>query len=89
MVGPAQAHPRHAPAIHGLDLEPELRQLRRPLGLGLASALLAFAGGADGERGGAGSEEGRRAGAIELALEGLYLARRLSKESDDGETVYG
>lgn len=43
----------------------------------------------DGERGGAGSEEGRRAGAIELALEGLYLARRLSKESDDGETVYG
>nr|WP_272902297.1 AAA family ATPase [Brevibacterium daeguense] len=33
--------------------------------------------------------EGRRAGAIELALEGLYLARRISKESADGDTVYG
>jgi magnesium chelatase subunit I len=33
--------------------------------------------------------EGQRAAAIELALEGLYLARRISKESDDEETVYG
>ena len=32
---------------------------------------------------------GQRAAAIELALEGLYLARRISKESDDGETIYG
>jgi len=32
---------------------------------------------------------GQRAGAIELALEGLYLSRRLSKESGDGETIYG
>ncbi|WP_313823452.1 sigma 54-interacting transcriptional regulator [Citricoccus sp.] len=32
---------------------------------------------------------GHRAGAIELALEGLYLARELSKESDDGQTIYG
>lgn len=32
---------------------------------------------------------GERAGAIELALEGLYLVRRLSKESVAGETVYG
>ncbi|MEN0128743.1 MAG: sigma 54-interacting transcriptional regulator [Brevundimonas sp.] len=34
-------------------------------------------------------DEGERAGAIELALEGLYLARRLSKEQGDGETIYG
>ena len=26
---------------------------------------------------------------IELALEGLYLARRISKETGGGETVYG
>ncbi|WP_344354914.1 sigma 54-interacting transcriptional regulator [Brachybacterium phenoliresistens] len=32
---------------------------------------------------------GARAGAIELALEGLYLVRRLSKDSGDGETIYG
>ncbi|WP_188668014.1 sigma 54-interacting transcriptional regulator [Tersicoccus solisilvae] len=36
-----------------------------------------------------GGSTGHRAGAIELALEGLYLARKLSKESGDGETVYG
>ncbi len=33
--------------------------------------------------------DGERAGAIELALEGLYLARRIGKESGGGETVYG
>ncbi|MFN8195913.1 MAG: magnesium chelatase [Nocardioidaceae bacterium] len=33
--------------------------------------------------------DGERAGAIELALEGLYLARKIGKESDGGETVYG
>ena len=33
--------------------------------------------------------DGERAGAIELALEGLYLARRISKETGGGETVYG
>jgi magnesium chelatase subunit I len=33
--------------------------------------------------------DGERAGAIELALEGLYLARKISKESSGGETVYG
>ena len=32
---------------------------------------------------------GQRAGAIELALEGLYLSRRLSKEIGDGAAVYG
>ncbi|WP_229117527.1 sigma 54-interacting transcriptional regulator [Enemella dayhoffiae] len=32
---------------------------------------------------------GERAGAVELALEGLYLARRIGKESGDGGTVYG
>ncbi len=33
--------------------------------------------------------DGARAGAIELALEALYLNRRLDKDSADGETVYG
>jgi magnesium chelatase subunit I len=33
--------------------------------------------------------DGERAGAIELALEGLYLARKVAKESDGGEAVYG
>jgi magnesium chelatase subunit I len=40
------------------------------------------------DRLGAGND-GERAGAIELALEGLYLARKISKESGGGETVYG
>ncbi len=35
------------------------------------------------------TDDGTRAAAIELALEGLYLARRIGKESGDGETVYG
>ncbi|WP_282004882.1 magnesium chelatase [Propioniciclava sinopodophylli] len=35
------------------------------------------------------TDDGRRASAIELALEGLYLVRRISKDSDDGETIYG
>jgi magnesium chelatase subunit I len=35
------------------------------------------------------TNDGQRAGAIELALEGLYLARKVSKESGEGETVYG
>lgn len=33
--------------------------------------------------------EGQRAAAIELALEALYLAKRIDKVSDQGETVYG
>ena len=32
---------------------------------------------------------GRRASAVELALEGLYLARRIAKDSDGAETIYG
>jgi magnesium chelatase subunit I len=40
------------------------------------------------ERLGAGTD-GERAGAIELALEGLYLARKVGKEQVDGQTVYG
>ncbi len=32
---------------------------------------------------------GRIASAVELALESLYLARRLAKDSDEGMTVYG
>src|SRR6476661_1547542 len=35
------------------------------------------------------TNDGQRAGAIELALEGLYLARKVSKESGGGEVVYG
>ena len=33
--------------------------------------------------------DGARASALELALEGLYLARKIGKESGGGETVYG
>lgn len=35
------------------------------------------------------TNDGERAGAIELALEGLYLARRIGKDTDGNETVYG
>jgi magnesium chelatase subunit I len=35
------------------------------------------------------TNDGQRAGAIELALEGLYLARKIGKEQVDGQTVYG
>jgi len=35
------------------------------------------------------TNDGERASAIELALEGLYLARKVSKETGGGETVYG
>jgi magnesium chelatase subunit I len=33
--------------------------------------------------------DGQRAAAVELALEGLYLARKVGKDSDGSETVYG
>jgi magnesium chelatase subunit I len=33
--------------------------------------------------------DGERASALELALEGLFLAQKISKDSADGETVYG
>ena len=33
--------------------------------------------------------DGERAAAIELALEGLYLSRKLSKETGEGQAVYG
>lgn len=35
------------------------------------------------------TNDGQRAGALELALEGLYLMRKISKETGGGETVYG
>jgi magnesium chelatase subunit I len=35
------------------------------------------------------SGDGERASAIELALEGLYLARKISKETGGGTTIYG
>ncbi len=37
----------------------------------------------------AATDDGERACAIELALEGLYLARRIGKDADGTETVYG
>jgi magnesium chelatase subunit I len=33
--------------------------------------------------------EGERAAALELALEALYLAKKIDKNTDGGETVYG
>ncbi|HMU35907.1 MAG TPA: magnesium chelatase, partial [Marmoricola sp.] len=33
--------------------------------------------------------EGERASAIELALEGLFLARKVAKDTADGAVVYG
>jgi magnesium chelatase subunit I len=33
--------------------------------------------------------DGQQAAAIELALEGLYLARKVGKDTDGNETVYG
>lgn len=35
------------------------------------------------------TSEGERAGALELALEALYLAKKIDKNTDGGETVYG
>ena len=35
------------------------------------------------------TNDGERAAALELALEGLYLARRIGKDTEAGETVYG
>ena len=37
---------------------------------------------------GAGSD-GHRAAAIELGIESLYLSRKISKDSGEGETIYG
>ena len=37
----------------------------------------------------AATTDGERAAAIELALEGLFLARKVGKDSDGSETVYG
>ncbi|MGZ5403465.1 MAG: magnesium chelatase, partial [Nocardioides sp.] len=34
-------------------------------------------------------DDGNRASAIELAFEGLYLARKIGKDTDGAETVYG
>jgi len=37
----------------------------------------------------AAQSDGQRAAAVELALEALYLAKRIDKVSGEGETVYG
>ena len=36
-----------------------------------------------------GVSEGHRAAAIELGIESLYLSRKISKDSGEGETIYG
>jgi magnesium chelatase subunit I len=36
-----------------------------------------------------GESPGEAAAAVEFALEGLYLSRRISKDADGGRTVYG
>jgi magnesium chelatase subunit I len=38
---------------------------------------------------GGGDTDGQRACAIELALEGLFLARKIGKDTDGSETIYG
>jgi magnesium chelatase subunit I len=38
---------------------------------------------------GGGDTDGERACAIELALEGLFLARKIGKDTDGSETIYG
>ncbi|AMJ45872.1 ATP-binding protein [Corynebacterium stationis] len=35
------------------------------------------------------TSEGSRANAIELALEGLFLSRKIAKDSDEGTSIYG
>ena len=35
------------------------------------------------------TSEGQRAAALELALEALFLAKKIDKNTEDGETVYG
>ena len=35
------------------------------------------------------TSEGARANAIELALEGLFLSRKIAKDSDEGTSIYG
>ena len=38
---------------------------------------------------GGGDNDGQRAAAVELALEGLFLARKIGKDSDGSATIYG
>ena len=33
--------------------------------------------------------DGQLASAVELALEGLFLARKIGKDTEGGETIYG
>jgi magnesium chelatase subunit I len=65
-------------AVSAADL---LRQLGTVPGL---STLLERLGVPDGAE-----SPGLAAGAVELAMEGLYLNRRLAKDEVDGQTVYG
>ncbi|HKJ56475.1 MAG TPA: sigma 54-interacting transcriptional regulator, partial [Nitriliruptoraceae bacterium] len=53
-----------------------------PAGLVDAMAALGVHGGADGGAG------GRASAVVEFLLEGLHLGRRLSKDADDGDTVF-
>ena len=46
-------------------------------------------GGQDRRQSSRAESEGERAAALELALEALYLAKRIDKVSGEGQTVYG
>ncbi|MDQ3887452.1 MAG: hypothetical protein M3308_10705, partial [Actinomycetota bacterium] len=62
------------PAVEVLSALPEL-----PL---LHDIATRFGAASDGP-------PGSIAAAVELALESLYLTRKLSKDAEDGQTVYG
>ena len=53
-----------------------------PAGLVDAMAALGVDSGSDA------AGEGSAAAVVELLLEGLHLGRRLSKDADDGDTVF-
>ena len=63
---------------------------RAGVGQGRAGRAARAAGGRrDRSAGSVPQTDGQRAAALELALEALYLAKRIDKVSGEGETVYG
>jgi magnesium chelatase subunit I len=69
-------------SVESSDLLPAAELLRR---IGEVPGLAKIMGRLDG---GGGESFGQAAAALEFALEGLYLMRRLSKDAVDGRTVY-
>jgi magnesium chelatase subunit I len=69
-------------SVEASDLLPATELLRR---VGEVPGLARIMERLDG---GGGESPGRAAAAIEFALEGLYLMRRLSKDVVDGGAVY-